>query len=158
VFSASSCAQSGGNPKRKRDSSTDQNIRREEGASGSRPKLKIIRSQNPLRPLILASKDDLLQDKIPRIGTTISITPIFAIPIQSVAMTANAQNEVGFTPESSPVVACGQKLKPIVVCTPNEQGMSSIQGNVLTSKIINILDYDPSPTECMVRSSFFFFF
>jgi len=58
--------------KRKRDSSTDQNIRREEGAFGSRPKLKIIRFQNPSRPLISASEDDLPLDKILGIGAAIS--------------------------------------------------------------------------------------
>ena len=159
MFFASSCTQSGGNSKRKRDSLTDQNIRRGEGASGSRPKLKNIRSQNPSRPLISASEDDLPQD-IPGIGAAISVPPISAIPIQSVAMTAKAPDEVRFTPESSPVVACRQKLKFIIVCTLNEQGMS--RGNMLTYEkvilpspdsaehIMDILDYDPSPTKCMV--------
>jgi len=167
VFSASSGTQSGGNSKRKRDSSTDQNIRREEGAFGSRPKLRIIRSQNPSRPLILASEDDLPQDKIPGIGVALSATPIPAIPIQSVAMTAKAPNEVRLTPEFSPAAAYRQKLKSIIVCTPNEQAMFSIQGNGLTSEkiilpppdgaenIMDILDCDPSPTECMVIIFFF---
>jgi len=120
--------------KRKRDRLTDQNIRRGEGASGSRPKLKIIRSENPSRPLISTSEDDLLQDKIPGIGVAILVTSISAIPIQSVAMTAKPPDEVRFTPDSSPAVACRQKLKSIIVCTLNEQGMSSIQGNMLTSE------------------------
>ena len=65
VFFASSGTQYGGNSKRKRDSSTDQNIRREEGAVGSRPRLKIIRSQNPSTPLISTPEDDLSENKIP---------------------------------------------------------------------------------------------
>jgi len=44
VCFTSSCSRSEGSSKRKRDSATDQNIQREEGASGSKPKLKIIRS------------------------------------------------------------------------------------------------------------------
>jgi len=51
--------------------------------------------------LISASKDDLPQDKIPRIGAAISVRPISAIPIQSVAMMVKAPDEVRFTPESS---------------------------------------------------------
>jgi len=72
-------------------------------------------------------------------------------------MMAKALDEVRFTLESSPVVACRQKLKSIIVCTPIKQGMSNIQGNVLTSEkailpppdgaenIIDIWDCDPNP-------------
>ena len=49
-------------------------------------------------------------------------------------MTAKASDEIGFTPKASPIATCRQKLKSIVVCTPYEQGMSSIQGNALTSE------------------------
>ena len=102
MFLTSSCTHSGGNLKRKRENSTDQNIWREEGASASKPKLKIIRSQNPSRPLISATENDLLQTKIPRIGAVISVTPIFGIPIQSVATAVRGPNEVRFTHEPSP--------------------------------------------------------
>ena len=100
MFAASSCTQSGGNSKRKGDSLTDQNIPRGEGAFGSKHKLKIIRSQNLLGLFISASEDDLPHDKIPGIGVAISVTPISAIPIQSVTMTAKAPYEVRFTPQS----------------------------------------------------------
>jgi len=49
-------------------------------------------------------------------------------------MTAKTPDEVRFTPEPSLAAACRQKLKSIVVCTPNEQGMFNIQGNVLASE------------------------
>jgi len=75
VFPASSCNHSGDKPNRKRDSSIDQDIRREEGAFGSKLKLKIIHSQNPSRPLISALEDDLPQTKILGIGAAISIAP-----------------------------------------------------------------------------------
>jgi len=73
-----------------------------------------------------------------------------------------APDEVRFTPEFSPAAACREKLKSIIVYTSNEQHMSSIQGNGLTSKKVilpppdgakntmDILDCDPSPTKCMV--------
>jgi len=137
-------------------------------ASGSRPKLKIICSRNLSRPLISTLEDDLPQDKIPGIGACISITLIPAIPIQIVVITTNALDEVRFTPEPLPAAACMQKLKSIIVCTSNEQGMRSIQGNVLTSEkaifpppdgaenIMDILDCDHSPTKCMIKSFIFF--
>jgi len=117
VFLTSSCAYSRGNLKRKRESSTDQNTWREEGASGLKPKLRIVCSQSPSKPLIPATKDNLPQTKIPGISAAISATLISAIPIQSVAMPAKAPDDVKLTPKPSPVIACRQKLKSIVVYT-----------------------------------------
>jgi len=112
--------------------------------------------------LILVVEDDLPQTKILGIGAAISVTPISAIPIHSVAMPVKAPDEIRFTLEPSLAAACRQSLKSIVVYAPNEQDMSNIERNALTSKrttfppphdaenIIDILDCVPSPTECMV--------
>ncbi|KAJ8439086.1 LOW QUALITY PROTEIN: hypothetical protein Cgig2_009229 [Carnegiea gigantea] len=86
---------------------------------------------------------------IPGVGAVISVTSIYIIPIQSVAMPAKASNEF------------------IVVCAPDEKGMSNVQGSELKCRkaifppadgaenIMDILDCDPNPTECMVIISFF---
>jgi len=152
--------------KRKRDSSSDQNIQRDEGPSDSKPKLKIVRFQKPLRSPVLETEDNSPQIKILGVGATISVTPIPAIPIQSVAMPTKAPDEVRLSPEPSPTTACRRKLKSIVVCTPDEQGISNVQGSKLnygntiflppdgTENIMDILDCDPSPTECMVINVF----
>ncbi|KAJ8431932.1 hypothetical protein Cgig2_023741 [Carnegiea gigantea] len=80
---------SGGNSKRKKYNSSDQNIQRDEDPSGSRLKLK------------------------------------------SVVVPANALDKVRLTREPSPSTSYRRKLKSIVVCTPNEQGMSNVQGSKL---------------------------
>ncbi|KAJ8426500.1 hypothetical protein Cgig2_020470 [Carnegiea gigantea] len=150
-----------GHSKRKKDSSSNQNIQRDEGPSGSKPKLKIVHSQKPLRSPILETEDNTPQTRIPGVRATISFAPIPAIPIQSVAMPAKAPDEVRLTPKPSPATACRQKLKSIVVCTPDEQGISNIQESKLnyekticpppdsTENIMDILNCNPSPTECM---------
>ena len=73
-------------------------------------------------------------------------------------MPAKARDEVRFTLELSPLVACRQRLKSIIVYILNEEDMSNIQRNASTSKkaifpppdgaknIIHILDCDPNPT------------
>ncbi|KAJ8424351.1 hypothetical protein Cgig2_033470 [Carnegiea gigantea] len=60
VFLISSSTYSGGNSKKKRDSSSKQNIQRDEGPSGSKPKLKLIRSQKPLRYPVLKTEDNTI--------------------------------------------------------------------------------------------------
>ena len=64
---------------------------KEEGAFGLKLKLKIVHSQNPSRPLILATEDDLPQTNIPGIGLVILATPILGIPVESVAMPVRSQ-------------------------------------------------------------------
>ncbi|KAJ8424126.1 hypothetical protein Cgig2_002652 [Carnegiea gigantea] len=54
-----------GNSRRKRDDSSDQTIQRDEGPSGSKPKLKIVHSEKPLRPPILVIENNTSQTKIP---------------------------------------------------------------------------------------------
>ncbi|KAJ8429978.1 hypothetical protein Cgig2_009664 [Carnegiea gigantea] len=151
-----------GNSKRKRDISYNQNIQRDEGPSSLKPKLKIVRSQKPLRSPILETKDNTLLTKIPGVGATISATPISAVPIQSIAMLAQAPYEVKLTLDPSSATAYSRKMKSIVVCTFDEQGVSNVQGSKLNygktiflpldraENIMDILDCDPSPTEYMV--------
>ncbi|KAJ8431723.1 hypothetical protein Cgig2_013422 [Carnegiea gigantea] len=155
----------GGNSKRKRDSSSYQNIQRDEGPSGSKPKLKIIRSQKPLSSPVLETADNTLQTKILRVGVAISVTPISEIPIQSIVTPAKAPERDRLTPEPSLAIAYRQKLKSIVVCAPNEQGISNVQGSKLNygktiflppdgaKNIMDNMDWDPIPTECMGESS-----
>lgn len=137
MFLTSSCTHSRGSSKRRRDGSSDQNIQRDEGARGLKPKLMIVHSQKPLRPHVLATKDNTLQTKTPRVDAVISVTPISAIHIQSVAM----------PPKTS------------------DEGMSNVQGSKLNSgkaifpppdaveNIMDILDCDLNPTKCMGECS-----
>ena len=72
-------------------------------------------------------------------------------------MPAKAPNEVRLTPKPSLATTYRRKLKSIVVCTPNEHGMSNVQGSKLNygkaiflspdgaKNIMDILDCDPSP-------------
>ncbi|KAJ8423647.1 hypothetical protein Cgig2_010634 [Carnegiea gigantea] len=142
---------SSGNSKRKRYSSSDQTIQRDEVLSSLKPKVNIVRSQKPLRP----------PTNIAGVRAAISVTPISIIPIQSLIVPAKDLDEVRLTLEPSPVTACRRKLKSIVVCTPDEQGMSNVQGSKLNYRktifpppngaenIMDIFDCDLSPTECM---------
>lgn len=68
MFITSSDSHSGGSSKRKRASSSAQNIQRNEAPSGSRPKFKIIRSQKPLRSPALETEDNAPQIEIPGVG------------------------------------------------------------------------------------------
>ena len=124
MFLTSSDSHSGGSSKRKRVSSSDQNIQRNEAPSGSRPKFKIIHSQKPLRSPAVETEDNIPQAEIPGVDAAISITPISAVLIQSVPMAPEASDEVRLTLEPLPVTACRRKLKSIIVCLLDEQGMS----------------------------------
>ncbi|KAJ8435490.1 hypothetical protein Cgig2_033229 [Carnegiea gigantea] len=164
MFLTSSDSHSRGSSKRKRASSSDQNIQRDEAPSGSRPKFKIIRSQKPLRSPALETKDNTPQTKIPGVDAALSVASISAVPIQSVPMAPKAPDEVRFTLKPLPVTACRRKLKFIIVCLLNEQGMSNVGGSKLdygkvvfpppddAENIMDILDCDPSPTACMGES------
>ncbi|KAJ8431985.1 hypothetical protein Cgig2_005914 [Carnegiea gigantea] len=155
---------SGGSSKRKRVSSSDQNIQRNEAPSSSRPKFKIIRSQKPLRSPALETEDNTLQTKIPGVDAALPVAPISVVPIQSVPMAPEASDEVRLTLEPLPVTACRQKLKSIIVCLLDEQGMPNVGGSKLdygktvfpppndAENIMDILDCDPSPTACMGES------
>ncbi|KAJ8426371.1 LOW QUALITY PROTEIN: hypothetical protein Cgig2_001897 [Carnegiea gigantea] len=72
---------------------------------------KIFNRKKPLRPPVLDTEDNIPQTKIPGVGIAISVTPISAILIQSVAMTAKGLNEVSLTPKPSPTIACRLKAK-----------------------------------------------
>ncbi|KAJ8432750.1 hypothetical protein Cgig2_011673 [Carnegiea gigantea] len=160
MFLTSSDSHSGGSSKRKRVSSSDQNIQRNEAPSGSRPKFKIIRSQKPLRSPALETEDNTLQTKIPGVNAALPVAPISAVPIQSVPMAPEASDEVRLTLE--PLYR--RKLKSIIVCLLDEQGMPNVGGSKLdygktvfpppdgAENIMDILDCDPSPTACMGES------
>ncbi|KAJ8430152.1 hypothetical protein Cgig2_005514 [Carnegiea gigantea] len=164
MFLTSSNSHSGGSSKRKRASSSDQNIQRDEASSGSRPKFKIIRSQKLLRSPALETKDNTPQTKIPGVDAALSVAPISAVPIQSLPMAPEAPNEVRFTLKPLPVTVCRRKLKSIIVCLLDEQGMSNVGGSKLdygkavfpppdgAENIMDILDCDPSSTACMGES------
>ena len=115
VFLTSSDSYFGGSSKRKRACSSDQNIQRNEGPSGSRPKFKIIRSQKPLRSPAVETEDNAPQTEIPGVGAAAFVAPISAVPIQSVPMAPEASNEVRLTLESLPITACRRTLKSINV-------------------------------------------
>ncbi|KAJ8426509.1 hypothetical protein Cgig2_013192 [Carnegiea gigantea] len=164
LFLTSSDSHSGGSSKRKRVSSSDQNIQRNEAPSDSRPKFKIIRSQKPLRSPALETEDNTLQTKIPGVDAALPVAPISAVPIQSVPMAPEASDEVRLTLEPLPVTACRRKLKSIIVRLLDEQGMPNVEGSKLdygktvfpppdgAKNIMDILDCDPSPTACMGES------
>lgn len=170
VFLASSETHSGGNLKRKRDGSPDVNIQRNEGPSGSRPKLKIIISPPPLRSPILETEDSTPEAEIPGVGVPISVTPISAIPTRSIAPPPRVPAKVRLISEPLLATSCEQKLKSIIVCAPGEQDTSEPRGSKVTyektifsppadaENIMDILDCDPSLTECMVILLLSFFF
>ncbi|KAJ8420734.1 hypothetical protein Cgig2_023006 [Carnegiea gigantea] len=149
---------------RGRERSSDQNIQRNEAPSGSRPKFKIIRSQKHLRSPALETEDNPPQTKIPGVDTALSVAPISVFPIQSVPMAPKASDEVRLTLEPLPVTAYRRKLKSIIVCLLDEQGMSNVGGSKLdygktvfpplddAKNIMDILDCDPSPPACMGES------
>ncbi|KAJ8434523.1 LOW QUALITY PROTEIN: hypothetical protein Cgig2_030146 [Carnegiea gigantea] len=92
---------------------------------------------------------------------TISVTSISAIPIQHVAMPAKPPDEVRLTPGPLPATTCRRKLKSIIVCTLDEQGMSNVQGRKLNygktifpppdnaENIMDFLDCNASLIECI---------
>ncbi|KAJ8441753.1 hypothetical protein Cgig2_009182 [Carnegiea gigantea] len=86
--------------------SFDENVLRDNGTSSSKLKLKIVQSQKPLKPSILAIEDNTPCRKILQVGVTILDTQIYAIPIQSVAMATKALDEARFTTEPTPTEAC----------------------------------------------------
>ncbi|KAJ8422461.1 hypothetical protein Cgig2_011973 [Carnegiea gigantea] len=110
------------------------------------------------------ARDNTSQMEIPRVGAALSVAPISAVPIQSVPMAPEVSDEVRLTLEPLPVTACRQKLKSIIICLLDEQGMPNVGGSKLdygktvfpppdgAENIIDILDCDPSPTACMVES------
>ncbi|KAJ8442297.1 hypothetical protein Cgig2_011220 [Carnegiea gigantea] len=136
MFLTLSDSQSGGSSKRKRASSSDQNIQRNEAPSCSRPKFKIIRSQKPLTSPALETEDNTPQKEIPGVGAALSVARISAVPIQSVPMAPEVSDE-GMSNVG------GSKLDYGKTVFPPPDGAENI---------IDILDCDPSPTACMGES------
>ncbi|KAJ8427212.1 hypothetical protein Cgig2_028268 [Carnegiea gigantea] len=90
-----------GSVKKKRDNSSNEDVPRYEGASSLRPKLKNVHSRKPLGPSTPAIEDNTPYIKIVGVGDTILVTPISAIPIQSVAMPLKVPDDVRLTPKPS---------------------------------------------------------
>jgi len=63
---------------------------------------------------------------MPGVDAAISIRPISVIPIQSITMTTKGPDKVKLSPEPSPAIVYSRKLKSVVVCTLDEQGMSNV--------------------------------
>ncbi|KAJ8425344.1 hypothetical protein Cgig2_000649 [Carnegiea gigantea] len=76
----------------------------DEGKSGSKLKLKIVRSGKPLEPFILPMKDVSFRVKISEINVIIPMTPIPTIPFQS-------------------IVSLPQDELPIGVCEPSTENV-----------------------------------
>ena len=99
--------------------------------------------------------------KIPGVDAALSVAPIFAVPIQSVPTAPQAFDEVRLTLEPLPVTACIRKLKSIILCLLDEQGVGGSKldyGKTVfpppdgAENIMDILDCDPSPT-CLLYTS-----
>ncbi|KAJ8443803.1 hypothetical protein Cgig2_017284 [Carnegiea gigantea] len=118
--------------KRKRSDLFDTNTSKDDGKLGSKPKLKIVRSGKPLEPSFLPIGDGSSRIKIPGIDVAILATPIPAIPIQSIAPLLQDEIPIGvYEPTTKKVI----ELPP--------EGAENI---------MDILNSEPNPTECMVES------
>ncbi|KAJ8444757.1 hypothetical protein Cgig2_033765 [Carnegiea gigantea] len=124
VFFASSCTHSRADFKRKRGSSSYPDIQRVEGPYSLKSKLKIVCSRVQILGIDVANP----------------AVPISAIPIQSIAPSTKVINEVKAHFESSFRKISRQKLK---IIEPPPKGAENIT---------DILEADPSPTECMGES------
>ncbi|KAJ8421805.1 hypothetical protein Cgig2_016543 [Carnegiea gigantea] len=113
--------------KRKRSDLFDTNTSKDEGKLGSKPKLKIARSRKPLEPSVPSMGDGSSRVKIPRIDIVIPATPIPTIPIQSI-------DEI-----------------PIGVCEPTIEKVTELPAGG-AENIMDILNSEPNPTECMGES------
>ncbi|KAJ8420953.1 hypothetical protein Cgig2_010782 [Carnegiea gigantea] len=135
VFLTSSGTYSRRNSKRKRDS-----------PSGSKPKVKIVRSQKPLRSHVLKTEGNTPQRKIPGVAVAMSVTFISIIHIQSIVTLTKTPYEVRLTPEPSHVTACRRKLNKL------NYGKTIFLPLDGAENIKDILDWDSSPIECMGES------
>ncbi|KAJ8424573.1 hypothetical protein Cgig2_023569 [Carnegiea gigantea] len=116
--------------KRKRSDLSDTNISKDEGKL--KPKLKIVRSGKPVEPFIPAMEDGSSYVKIPGIDVGTPVMPIPAIPIQSFAPLP--QDEL-------PVGVCEPSTRKVIELPP--EGVENI---------MDILDAEPNPVECMGES------
>ncbi|KAJ8432184.1 hypothetical protein Cgig2_008636 [Carnegiea gigantea] len=85
TFISSTCNPYISDSKRKQSDLSDMNIPKDEDKLGSKPKLKIVRSEKRLKPFVPLMPDGSSRIKIQGIDVVIPTTPIPAIPIQSIA-------------------------------------------------------------------------
>ncbi|KAJ8444114.1 LOW QUALITY PROTEIN: hypothetical protein Cgig2_005795 [Carnegiea gigantea] len=141
-----------GDSKRKRSDLSDTNVSKDDGKFGSKSKLKIVRSRKPLEPFVPLTEDASSRVKIPGIDVVIPatpiptiLTPVPAIPVQSIAPLPHVTNDIKEHFKSSPLEI--YKL-PIVICEPStEKGIELPPEGA--ANIMNILDVEPNPTTCM---------
>ncbi|KAJ8427782.1 hypothetical protein Cgig2_021413 [Carnegiea gigantea] len=132
MFISPTCSTHASDSKRKRSDLFDTNISKDEGKLGSKPKLKIVHCGKPLEPFVPSMEDISSRVKIPGIDVVIPVTPIPAIPIQSIAPLP--QDEL-----------------PIEVCEPSTEKVTELPLEGVEN-IMDILDFEPNPTECMGES------
>ncbi|KAJ8441461.1 hypothetical protein Cgig2_008722 [Carnegiea gigantea] len=116
--------------KRKRSDLSDTNISKDEGKL--KPKLKIIRSGRPMEPFVPVIENGSSRVEIPGIDVGTLAMPIPAIPIQSIAP----------LPQDEP---------PVEVCEPSTQKVTELPPEG-AENIMDILDAEPNPIECMGES------
>ena len=114
MFISSTCNQHTSDSKRKRSGLSDTNISKYNGIVGSKPKLKNIHSEKPLKPSVSSIEDDFSHVKILGVDVIIPIAPIPVIPIQSIAPSANAMYDIKKHFKSSPAKICREKLTFII--------------------------------------------
>ncbi|KAJ8425240.1 hypothetical protein Cgig2_014339 [Carnegiea gigantea] len=146
MFISSTCSPHASDSMRKRSDLSDTNISKDEGKFVSKPKLKIVHSGKPLEPFVLPMDDGSSRVKIPGIDVVVLATPILVIPIQSIVslpqtcrhksnrlinLTANGHDEL-------PVKVCEPSTKKVIELPPEG-----------AENIMDILDVEPNPTECM---------
>ncbi|KAJ8425658.1 hypothetical protein Cgig2_015326 [Carnegiea gigantea] len=124
------CSPHANGSKRKRSDLSDTNISKDEGKL--KPKLKIIRSGRPVEPFVPVIENGSSRVEISGIDVGTLAMPIPAIPIRSIAPLP--QDEL-----------------PIEVCEPSTQKVTELPPEG-AENIMDILDAEPNPIECMGES------
>ncbi|KAJ8440281.1 hypothetical protein Cgig2_031595 [Carnegiea gigantea] len=132
IFISSTCSPHASDSKRKRSDLSDTNISKDEGKLISKPKLKIIHSGKPLEPFVPPKEDGSSRVKILGIDVVIPAMPILTIPIQSI---------VPLPQDELPVEVCEPSTKKVIELPPEG-----------AENIMDILDAEPNPIECMGKS------
>ncbi|KAJ8426572.1 LOW QUALITY PROTEIN: hypothetical protein Cgig2_022309 [Carnegiea gigantea] len=130
MFVSPPCSPHANGSKRKRSDLSDTNISKDEGKL--KPKLKIIHSGRPVEPFVPVIENGSSRVDIPGIDVGPLVMPIPAIPIQSIAPLP--QDEL-----------------PVEVCEPSTQKVTELPPED-AENIMDILDAEPNPIECMGES------
>ena len=70
------------------------NVSKDKRKLGSKPKLKIVCSEKPLKPFVSLMEVGSSHVKIPGIDVVILATPIHVIPIESIVLLPQITNEI----------------------------------------------------------------